>query len=517
MVADGAATATVAFGPGDTPVPVERLLKAGESRFSDQAASDRVGLLMTNDQATVEVLLGCLAVGSRLVSLPLPGRGIDLSEYASFLKNVCAAHQLDELVVADGYAALLEGVGLQVRRHSELGGRPLASPSREGFALVQFTSGSTGNPRPVEVDDAKLGANVAAILETLGPRPGDCLVSWLPLSHDMGLVGMLLTGMAAASTGRMHAPIVLLEPETFLRSPNIWVEALSRFGGSFTAAPDFGYRLATRRRPAGDLDLSPLRCAIVGGEVVRGATLEAFVETFADAGLRSEAVCPAYGMAEVGLAVSITSPEEVWRDRRVSAAAVAGGLVRTPRDEADEVRLVASGRTLPGYEVSCPDAARGVGSIAIRGPSIGADPFTGHPLADADGFYRPGDVGFVDEGWVYVCGREDDTIVANGCNIYGPAVEAAVGGVDGVRPGRVTAVGLPTGEWAVVAEPSGDQPLEKAQFEALARAIRHAAVQVGAAKPDRVVILRRGQLPLTASGKIQRTLVRSKLVDGELD
>jgi fatty-acyl-CoA synthase len=355
-------------------------------------------------------------------------------------------------------------------------------------------------------------------LESLAPEPGDGVVSWLPLSHDMGLVGMLLTGLAAGADGWTGGtPVVLLEPATFLRSPATWASALSHHRGSFTAAPDFGYRLASRRPPSGDVDLSHLRCAIVGGEMVRATTLDDFTARFEAGGLGRLALCPAYGMAEVGLAVSITAPREVWRDRIVSLSALSRGQVQRPRDDDDELRLVACGRPLPGYDVVCPEPEDGVGSIGVSGPSVGTDPLTSAPLAGEDGVYHPGDVGFADDGWLFVCGREDDTIVASGCNIYAPAIEAAVSRLDGIREGRVAVVGLPTGEWAVVAEPSHVVPCGSPRAAEIARSVRRAAVHSGATKPDRVVLVPRGQLPLTASGKTQRKLVRRKLVDGGLD
>ena len=130
----------------------------------------------------------------------------------------------------------------------------------------------------------------------------------------------------------------------------------------------------------------------------------------------------------------------------------------------------------------------------MSGPSLGSDALTGVPLGD-EGVYHPGDLGFVDDGHLYVCGRADDIIVTNGCNVYAPAIEAVIGDVDGIRRGRVTAVGLPTGDWAVVAEPSGPLTRNQRQADALVRSIRHAAVQVAASKPDQVVLVGRGRLP----------------------
>jgi acyl-CoA synthetase (AMP-forming)/AMP-acid ligase II len=517
LVADGAERTRFVFGSLGAPVATGRLVDAGIGHFTADADADRVAVLLTNDRPTVEVVLGAITAGSVLVSLPLPGRGADVEAYASFVKDVCASHQIAEIVVADGYADLLEGLGVPVRRHSELGNRPLALAAAGQFQLVQFTSGSTGTPKPVVVDDVLLGANVAAILAVLQPQPGDAVVSWLPLAHDMGLVGMLLAGLVGGgSRWAGRGDIVLLDPTTFLRNPASWLEALDHWAGSFTAAPDFAFRLAARRPPATELDLSHLRCAIVGGEVVRAETLQTFVSALRQHGLRERALCPAYGMAEACLAVTMTSPEQDWRTRSVSMAALADGQVSEPRRDDDALVLVSSGQPLPSYEVTCPSPDSGTGTIAVRGPSIGIDGATGQGFADAAGWYAPGDTGFVDGGWLYVCGRSDDYIVAHGRNVYAPAVEAAISGVGGVRPGRVTAVDLHTGEWAVVVEPAGHEVPGTTQAETLSRSIRRAAVGVSSAKPDVVVIVAPGGLPLTSSGKLQRNLVRTRLVSGEL-
>lgn len=507
------------FGAGTAPVPAGAALDSGLACFSGTAGTDRVGLLMTNDRPTVELILGAVVAGSRLVSLPLPGRGTDVGAYGSFLRDVCRAHEITEVVVADGHAPLVEGIGLTARRHSELDrGGPVAAPTGRGFELVQFTSGSTGLPRAVAVDDEGLGANVSAILAVVQPQPGDTVVSWLPLAHDMGLVGMLLAGLvglgAANSSRAGGGSHVLLDPSTFLRDPRSWIEALHHYQGTFSAAPDFGFRLATRYPARGGIDLSRVRCAIVGGEVVRASTLAAFGSSYADRGLDSLALCPAYGMAELGLAATLTAPDRPWRSRRLSAAALADGHLAVPTGD-DVVELVASGQPLPGYQVVGPSTDGAVGPIAVTGPSIGRNPTTGRSLADGDGWLRPGDVGFVDDDGLFVCGRSDDYVVANGRNIYAPAVEDAAGAVAGLRPGRVTAVGLPSGEWVVVAETVGEPP-GAAQAETIGRAVRRGAVSVCAARPDAVVLVGSGQLPLTSSGKLQRNLVRSRLGRGEL-
>jgi acyl-CoA synthetase (AMP-forming)/AMP-acid ligase II len=517
LVGDGLVDGRMVFGRDRTRVPGLELASAGARLFDDSAGAGVAGVLMTNDRPTVEVVFGALATGARLVSLPVPGRGADLVDYADFLAGITAEHGLTEVVAADEYAGLLEGIGVPARAHSALHTRPLATPHPDGFGLVQYTSGSTRRPRPVYLDDARIGANIAALLEVLDPQPGDCLVSWLPLSHDMGLVGMVLT--CAAGAGPAWAgggDLVLMDPRAFLRRPADWIEALSHWNAAFTGAPDFAFRMAAERRAGPGLVLSSLRCAIVGGEIVRAETLDAFAAAYRDQGLDPRALCPAYGMAELGVAATMTPPGEHWRERELSSAALADGLARPPQPGEAATRLVASGLALPGYDVDTAAGDREVAQVAVRGPSLGADGATGRPFAGADGWYRTGDAGLVDGGWLYVCGRLDDWVVSHGRNIYAPAVEAAVAAVGGVRAGRVTAVGLPTGEWTIIAEPAGRTRLEPAEVGALRREIRRAAVDVAATRPDGVVIVAPGSLPLTSSGKLQRNLARARLLKGEL-
>ena len=517
LVRDGLADGRCVFGADGARVGALELAAGGTALFDDAAGTESVGVLMTNDRPTVEVVIGAVLAGARLVSLPQPGRGADLGEYAAFVAAIRAEHGLAEVVVADEFAGLLEGIGVPARAHSALPDRPLATPHPDGFSLVQYTSGSTQRPRPVVLDDARIGANIAALLRVLDPRPGDGLVSWLPLSHDMGLIGMLFTAMAAAGPDWAGGgDFVLLDPRDFLRRPGEWIEVLSHWNAAFTGAPDFAFRMAAERRPGPGLDLSSLRCAIVGGEIVRAETLDAFAAAYRDQGLDPRALCPAYGLAELAVAATMTPPEVPWQELAVSSLALADGCVRPPEAGEAACRLVASGQALPGYEVASDGGDGATGQVAVRGPSLGLDGVTGRPLAGAGGWYRTGDAGFVDGGWLYVCGRLDDWVVSHGRNIYAPAVEAAVGALGGVRAGRVTAVGLPTGGWTILAEPAARGLLGRTEAQGLRREIRQVAVDVAATRPEGVVIVAPGSLPLTASGKLQRHQARARLLKGEL-
>lgn len=518
LIAEGMNGARVNWPDEGTSVAAGELADSATNHFSDRAESERVGLLMTNDRPTVEVIVGSILSGVELVSVPMPSRGADMTAYADFVRTVCASNGLAEIIVADQYADLLRSTGVTVRRHSQISERPLAAPSDGGFRLVQFTSGSTGPPRPIVVDDERLGANVGAILELLQPRAGDAVVSWLPLAHDMGLIGMLLTGLAAGGPEWAGGgDIVLLEPTAFLRNPAGWLEAIDRWRGSFTAAPDFGYRLTLRRAGSREVDLSCLRCAIVGGEIVRADTLDTFASVMADRGLSARALSPAYGMAEAGLAVTMTPPDDDWRTMMVSTVPLAEGIIERATAREDSTTLVASGRPLSGYRVHTGLAAEGqVAPISIQGPSLGIDGDTGNDLADASGWYHTGDVGFTLDDWLYVCGRSDDYLVANGRTVYAPALEAAVDRVEGVRKGRVAAVSLPSGEWTIVAELDSRGALTSEAERRLRRDVMSSVVDACAAKPDSVVLVRPGGLPLTSSGKLQRHRIRASLAKGEL-
>jgi acyl-CoA synthetase (AMP-forming)/AMP-acid ligase II len=519
LVVAGLPNARVMFGPDASHRTTgSQLIDRGAALYSSGADGAAVGILMTNDRPSVEVLLGALAEGARVVSLPLPGRGVEIAEYAALLIQACASHGVASVVVADEFAPLLEDVGVPALRHSDLGdvSLPIAD---DGFGLVQFTSGSTARPRPIVLTDSQIGANVQAILSVVRPRPSDTLVSWLPLAHDMGLVGMFFTGLAAGGADWAGAgDFVLLDPRQFLGRPSLWLEAISHWRGSFTAAPDFALRLAARRPLPDGADLSSLRCVIVGGEIIRADSLREFTNLFAGNGFDPVALCPAYGMAELGVAATLTPLETDWRELRASNAALADLRVDAPAEGEPLTELVGCGPALPGYDITTADRASpdAVSRISVRGPSLGTDGTTNERFGDGSGWYRTGDIGVVRDDCLYVCGRDDDHVVGRGRNLYAPAIEFAVGAVDGVRTGRVTAVSLPDGRWTIVAERSGSDPLQRRALDDLRVRIQRAAVDAAGVRPDDVMLVAKGGLPLTSSGKLRRQAVRTEVLRGEL-
>jgi fatty-acyl-CoA synthase len=500
MVLDGLSRVRIVFPASDTIRPVHLLAEAGQARFAPGADQPVVAAMLTNDEPSVGLVLGAIAQGAVLVSLPLPGRAVAVDAYIRFLRRALADSGATKVVARDDIAAMLHAAGIEATSHSELpASRPLATGG-PGFKLIQYSSGSTGPPKPIRVDHQVLAANIAAILDRVQARSGDVTVSWLPLSHDMGLIGMLLASLAAADDSwTAGAEIVLIEPEAFLRRPSIWMEAISHWHGTFTASPDFGYRLAVTHKAGGDLNLATLRHAIIGGEVVRAPTLRSFEDTFGPAGLAASAFAPAYGMAELGLAATMTGPDETWRTNDLPAN---GAPART---------LVSSGRPLNGYTV---DVDEETGRLTVVAPAAGRDAITGTPLAP-DGRLLTSDTGFVtSDGWVYVTGRLDDIIVVNGRNISALDIEAAVSAVPGIRPGRVAAVNLESGEWVIAAERQAAKSVRTDQADV--REVRRAAVTAVNAAPDNVALLPPGSLPMTSSGKLQRSEVRRRWHAGTL-
>jgi len=520
LVLQGIGDAYLHFGARGEAISSAELLEGAQAHYSDSASSDSIAMLMTNDRPTVELILGAIAAGSRLISLPLPARTTNPDDYVALLRSACQQEHASTIVASDEIATLLRAQGLEVYGHADLCSIPLAARCERGFELIQFSSGSTGSPKGIRLDDDALGANVAAIIATIQPRPGDLSLSWLPLSHDMGLIGMLLTSLASAVPELAGTPdIVILDPVSFLRAPSSWLNAISSWSATITAAPDFAFRLASQRTTADSLDLSQLRCATVGGETVRLSTLDTFTSHFGPAGFQPTAFCPAYGMAEVALAVTMTPPEAEWRSIEVTSVALAERELvpaTLAPEQGPRITLVSSGPPIAGYEVRVQAPPDRIGTIEVRGPSVGVNATNGNLLSGPDGWFRTDDVGTVIDGWIYVSGRDDDHVVTNGRNIHAPTVETAVGSVDGIRSGRTAVIGLPSGEWIVAAELEAREPLAKSDARALKRQVRRAVVNAAGSGSDQVVLIDRGRMPVTTSGKLQRREALRRYLTGEL-
>jgi len=400
------------------------------------------------------------------------------------------------------------------------GGTPApVQVSPDDIAFIQYTSGSTGNPKGVALTHSNLLANIRAMAIVVEATPRDVFVSWLPLYHDMGLIGAWLGPLYAGF------PLVSMSPLAFLSKPLRWLEAISRWRGTLSAGPNFAYELCLKRiddAALSGLDLSSWRLAFNGAEAVSPDTLRRFSERFAVCGLRPEAVTPVYGLAEtcVGLLfpplgrgprIDAIQREPFEREQRAVPAAP---------DDAGALRFVACGRPLPGHAIRIVDenavevGERIEGRLEFQGPSATRGYFR-NPEETAkllhDGWLDSGDRAYVAAGEVYITGRVKDIVIRGGRNLYPPEIEDAVGAVDGVRRGCVAVFGSPdpatgTERLVVLAEV---RPIAAADRSSLRDAVSRAVIDAIGEPPDDIVLAPPHTVLKTSSGKIRRSACRA--------
>lgn len=464
-------------------------------------AGGAVAGILTPSMGSLAALVGAWRCGLRFVSLPLPARAADPETYVAQLRSMCAVGGASTILLSPDYAALVPAdAGLEVTVVDEVLRAPgSGAVDRAGGWLVQFSSGSTGSPKGVALSLESVGANVGSILSFLDVQPGDAVVSWLPLSHDMGLIGMALGSLAAGAPDVANASLSLLAPEAFLRNPGCWLQACGELGGTITGAPNFAFDLAVRALRSQTVDLSRLRVLITGGERVRGTTLRAFEEAAGPEGLAPTALCPAYGMAEATLAVTMVPPTETWSSRWVDGDALGDGAWQRA-DAGTGIEVVSNGVCLDGMDVRVD--GRGVGELQVAGPSI-FDRYLGatRQLVD-DRWIHTADLGAVEDGETFVLGRSDDVILIGGRNYYATDLEAAVDDA-AIRSGNAVAVPSSDGRYALLAEPARDVGPSEARA-ACARIRRTQVRRVGTA-PTAIVFVERGTILKTSSGKVRRS------------
>ncbi|HEX6418945.1 MAG TPA: fatty acyl-AMP ligase [Acidimicrobiales bacterium] len=490
---------------------------------------DHVALLSPTTRELVTAIQATWLAGATVVVLPLPMRLASIDEFvAQTRRRILSADARLCIVDAElrAFVSPEPGDPPMPGFHDLASGdpadwvRPDDDPER--LVILQFTSGSTSDPKGVMLPDRVLRANLDAIAQAARlDVDDDVLVSWLPLYHDMGLVGLLTLPM---STGTR---LVLGAPQDFTARPVRWMEWLSTYGGTATAGPNFSYVLATRALDRAEgLDLSRLRIALNGAEPIDPDQVEAFIEAGRRHGLRPEAVFPAFGMAEVAIAGTFPEPLSGMRtdcvDRRVLETERYAAPVG-PGTEGSR-RLALLGRPVPGLEIRIVDPDTGaplrdreVGELEIRGTSV-TPGYYRRPRANAelfrDGWLRTGDLAYTLDGNLVVCGRIKDVIIVGGRNVFPEDVERAVGRVDGVRAGNVIAFGVEGDRGretlVVVAECKADDlaPVRKRVGERVRDV-------VGVPAKD-IVLVAPGTLPKTSSGKLQRSLCRRRYERGQL-
>jgi acyl-CoA synthetase (AMP-forming)/AMP-acid ligase II len=467
---------------------------------AERRAATVVAGWLTPSTGSLSALLGCWIAGRAFVSLPHRGRGVGVEAHERVIERMLAA---------SGAAVVLGPDGEEDGRTEGLGDRarpPLADarPPADGPGLVQFTSGTTGDPRAVALGMDQLGTNARSIQTALGTTASDIFFSWLPLSHDMGLVGMFLASLAAFGVVGDHGSgsLWIRPPETFLLDPVSWLRDGAAVGGTVTMAPNFALDLAVARHAKhGTPDLSALRCVVVGAETVRRATLQRAEDELGPAGLRPGVLAPGYGLAEATLGVTTVRPGERWRTRP------------DPSGTAAETDVVSVGRPLPGVRVRI-GGTLDWGPIEVASPSVGRLTPDHAQRVDAEGWLTTGDHGFLADGELHFVGRGEGRIVVAGRTLDTEGLRTLLGDVPGVRPGCCAVVPGEVEGYVVVLEPTADVTREA--LPALCQQIARRSVSLVGATPADVLVVERGALLKTPSGKIRQPAIAAQLRAGDL-
>ena len=487
---------------------------------------DRVGILGSTSPDLVATIFGCWASGLIAVPLAVPLRITSIESLVEEISSRSKKAGISLLAADPDVRSLipLEEIAPQLASFDELVANghevPIADCDPHSPALIQFTSGSTASPKGVALSHRTLISNGHAAAEHVLLGPEDVAVSWLPLYHDFGLIGLTLWPLV------LDMATNLMRPETFIASPKRWVQALSDYKATITAAPNFAFGLAARALERMDsVDLSSLRFVGNGAEPVDNETMRKFVEAAGPSGFRVEALCGVYGLAEATLGVSspppLAPPPPWWVDVHKLASE---GIAEAVEPESNGSRpLVSVGRPIPGVEVQIrteagdriPDGL--VGEICVRTEHAMLG-YWDDPAATADtvidGWIRTGDLGVVGPDGLYITGRIKDMIIVGGRNLYPEDAERAALSVPGVRLGNAVAFGIARKAregLVVIAE-------TRLHGEDAARLAKQIATEVRKAMrvaADQVVLLVPGSLPKTPSGKLQRRLTRTLYEAGQ--
>jgi fatty-acyl-CoA synthase len=428
---------------------------------------------------------------------------MSVREYQGQIQRMCLAAEAHHLLVDREYLSAVSGVSLPVRGFHEHAMARCGSDEVTAGTFVQFSSGSTRDPQGVELTLSALEANVSSMLEFYRPRATEVACSWLPWSHDMGFVGLFTTLCALSPPWSSAGHVISIKPERFLANPAIWLQACSELEVSFTMAPPFALDLVRRMpRHVRRMDLSSIRALVVGSEMVRPEVLRAFADVASEAGLSGRALCPAYGLAEATLGVSIAPHNEPWSSSVVDATELGRGRWTSTAGEGKEI--VCCGPPLDGVEVRVA-GGHSLGELEIRSPAL-LRRYVG-PASESltdDGWFHTSDVGHVSHtGDVYPLGRTDDVCVAAGRKVYLHDLDAVVETHPLARMGCGVAIADGAGNVVVVVEcrrtKTTSSVLSRACKQMRSDIIHHCSVRA-----SRVIITEPGALPKTPSGKIRR-------------
>jgi fatty-acyl-CoA synthase len=487
----------------------------------------RIGLLADTSVELVAALQAGWLAGAAITVLPQPARQ-SIDAYLRHLRRIIADARPALVLVGDPFTPL--AIGARTADLTTFHARAMAvepatphAPDTADLAVLQYTSGSTGQPRGVPVTHGQLAANLAAIrVATQHDRVHGCHLSWLPLFHDLGLIGGLALPMSCG------CGLVLQPPSAFATRPIEWFEAIATHRATTTAAPNFAWGLLSRllaSRPDADpaVHLGSLRMALTGAEPIDPSTVRRFTAEAARQGMDPSVITCAYGLAEATLAVTVSTPGTGFRVDIVDPVALEARGEAVPTTEGRS--LAKLGRPVPGMRLRVVDRVgdralteRRVGRIEVAGPSV-IDGYWDDLPTRSGGWLRTGDLGYLADGELVVCGRESDLLFAAGRNVFPQDVETAVTTVPAVRAGNAVAFGVPrpgAGDWLVVAVESRAWA-DAGTVETVRAAVRTAVVTEVGLTPRAVAVLPPGGLSKTSSGKARRAEMRRRYLAGELD
>ncbi|MBW2377717.1 MAG: fatty acyl-AMP ligase [Deltaproteobacteria bacterium] len=489
---------------------------------------DRVGLVLHSPREFVPAFLGCVRAGFIAVPLYPPLTLGQLASWAEVTGRMLATARASLLLADPPIAYTLRSLRdevpslrevVSIAELPEAGELTCGAVSDDQVVFLQFTSGSTSAPRGVRVTHGSLWANAHAIMvDGLRASSEDRGVSWLPLYHDMGLIGFVMSPLVT------RTPITFISTLDFLKRPEVWVRTLSEDRGTISFAPNFGYALTARRTTSTEgLDLSAMRVLGCGAEPIQPDAINSFFERFGETGLKRSAFLSCYGLAETTLAVTFAGMEDELEVDQLEFKSEStdddtSGIHRLEH----HIPVVSCGRPLPHHQVSIlgengerlPE--RRVGEVFVEGPSVTGGYWDDEEETNrvfVDGGVRTGDLGYMSEGELYVTGRLKDTIIVRGRNFDPTPIEVAAGRVDGVRMGNVAAFSISgdlTERIVVAAEYREGEP-ETIESNVV-RAVQH---DLGLTVSE-VVLIEAGSLPKTTSGKLQRSATRDQYLDGTL-
>lgn len=523
----------------ETYVTYPELFKASGKIASALNASgvkkgDRVALMLPDPKEFVPTFFGILQMGAVAtpVALPFARDGIEsgLQNLRQIIIKSGAALLIADKKLVPLIGTLLVGKMKTIVSYQDLERRAerVMQPvklTKDDLAFLQFTSGSTSQPKGVAITYANLLANIKAIAAGINPSSDQTIVSWLPLFHDMGLIGFVIAPLIEG------LEVTYMPTMAFLKRPLSWLKTISKYKAGVSFAPNFAYALCvSRARPQDleDLDLSSWRVAGCGAEPIQRKNLENFAKTFAPAGFKAEALFPTYGLAESTLAVSfpvagtgfttdVILIENLSKDNKA---------VKADPERSDVLEFVSCGSGFKDHELRIFDEdlntlpERTVGQIVVKGPSVMKGYFEDEPATTAalkDGWLLTGDLGYLADNQLYICGRLKDLIIINGRNYYPSDIENAANTVEGVRNGGTAAFSITDSEQGrELAVLCFETKLSSEQYPQLMVDVRSAVFSQLGVNTDILVPLSPGTLPKTSSGKIQRSKTKELFLSGVL-